>query len=375
MQRTYTEEERLTLLRQFMESGKSKTDFSRSVGLSAVSLSNWQERYGFPDPQTLEIIMKEKGIPSDVSSLQEELARLRREKRELEKALEKEKIRSLAFSTLIDLAESTYQLRCQVISTLSQKEVCENRRPSVSFLCDCLGISRQGYYKHTSEVCELDILRTSVVLYCRHILSDLMPRAGMKVLRKRKRPRTTDSRHGLRVYPDMLNTMPKFRAVSLGSMAVADITYVATSEGWAYLSLLTDAATRMIIGYSLRRTLETEGPLTALRMGLDFYAEHGVDLSRLIHHSDRGSQYCSKEYVDTLRGVKASISMTQTGDPLHNALAERMNNTVKNGWLFDCDDKDFGQVENMVRKAVTVYNNIRPHQALGMDTPARAAGM
>ena len=113
---------------------------------------------------------------------------------------------------------------------MSQKEVCENRQPSVSFLCDCLGISRQGYYKHTSEVCELDILRTSVVLYCRHILSDLMPRAGMKVLyhmcrekfgdkmrigrdqcyalfranglvqRKRKRPRTTDSRHGLRVY-------------------------------------------------------------------------------------------------------------------------------------------------------------------------------
>ena len=286
---------------------------------------------------------------------------------------------------------------------MSQKEVSENRHPSVSFLCDCLGISRQGYYKHTSEACELDILRTSVVLYCRHILSDLMPRAGMKVLYhmcrgkfgdkmrigrdqcyalfranglvQRKRPRTTDSRHGLRVYPDMLNTTPKFRAGLLGDMAVADITYVATSEGWAYLSLLTDAATRMIIGYSLRRTLGTEGPLAALRMGLDFYAEHGVDLSRLIHHSDRGSQYCSKEYVDTLRGVQASISMTQTGDPLHNALAERMNNTVKNGWLFDCDGMDFSQVEGMVRRAVDIYNNVRPHQALGMATPARAAGM
>lgn len=288
---------------------------------------------------------------------------------------------------------------------MSQKEVSENRQPSVSFLCDCLGISRQGYYKHTSEACELDILRTSVVLYCRHILSDLMPRAGMKVLyhmcrgkfgdkmrigrdqcyalfranglvqRKRKRPRTTDSRHGLRVYPDMLNTTPKFRAGLLGDMAVADITYVATSEGWAYLSLLTDAATRMIIGYSLRRTLGTEGPLAALRMGLDFYAGHGVDLSRLIHHSDRGSQYCSKEYIDTLRGVQASFSMTQTGDPLHNALAERMNNTVKNGWLFDCDGMDFSQVEGMVRRAVDIYNNVRLHQALGMATPARAAGM
>ena len=119
MQRTYTEEERLTLLRQFMESGKSKAEYSRSVGLSPVSLSNWQERYGFPDPQTLEIIMKEKGIPSEVSSLQEELARLRREKRALEKALEKEKIRSLAFSTLIDLAESTYHIKVRKNSDIS----------------------------------------------------------------------------------------------------------------------------------------------------------------------------------------------------------------------------------------------------------------
>ena len=64
--------------------------------------------------------------------------------------------------------------------------------------------------------------------------------------------------------------------------------------------------------------------------------------------------------------------MTQTGDPLHNALAERMNNTIKNGWLFECGDRPFGDVEELVAKAITVYNNIRPHQALGMKTPAKA---
>ena len=85
-------------------------------------------------------------------------------------------------------------------------------------------------------------------------------------------------------------------------------------------------------------TIEAEGPLKALRMAIDFYNRYNVDLSSLIHHSDRGVQYCSNLYVDMLKKHHINISMTQCGDPLHNALAERMNNTIKNGWLFDCED-------------------------------------
>lgn len=152
-------------------------------------------------------------------------------------------------------------------------------------------------------------------------------------------------------------------------MIVADITYVSTRDGWAYLSLITDAASRVIVGYALYKTLETEGPLQALEMAMSFYSRHNIDTSNLIHHSDRGIQYCSNKYVDKLKEHQISISMTQCGDPLHNALAERINNTIKNGWLFDCADESFEQISKRVEEAVYVYNYIRPHQGINMRTP------
>lgn len=89
----------------------------------------------------------------------------------------------------------------------------------------------------------------------------------------------------------------------------------------------------------------------------------------MIHHFDRGVQYCSYAYVEELKKNEIKISMTQTGDPLHNAMAERVNNTIKNGWLFDCDDCDFEQVKTKVEHGIEMYNNIRPHMAIGMITP------
>ena len=145
----------------------------------------------------------------------------------------------------------------------------------------------------------------------------------------RKRPRTTNSNHNYYIYPDLLNVAPKFVATRLGAMVVADITYVNTGQGWAYLSLLTDASSRAIVGYALYKTLETEGPLKALEMAISFYEKYHIDMSTLIHHSDRGVQYCSNKYVERLKEHQINISMTQCGDPLHNALAERINNTIK----------------------------------------------
>ena len=246
---------------------------------------------------------------------------------------------------------------------------------------------------------DVDILVSSIVLYSTELLK-LLPKAGMRELyaccvRKfgekmvigrdrcydvfranalcqrasRKRPRTTYSNHNYYIYPDLLNVTPKFVAAEFGFMVVADITYVGTREGWAYLSLLTDAASRAIVGYALYKTLETEGPLQALNMAIEFYAKHNIEMSTLIHHSDRGVQYCSNKYVEKLKDNQISISMTQCGDPLHNALAERMNNTIKNGWLFDCDNESFEQVSKRIENAVYAYNHVRPHQGINMKTP------
>lgn len=245
---------------------------------------------------------------------------------------------------------------------------------------------------------DVDVLCTSIVLYAQEVRKD-MPKAGMRELydlcrrkfgekftigrdqcygifrsnglcqRIRKCPKTTNSNHNYFIYGDLLNTTPKLRAVRFGQLCVVDITYVAVSSGWAYLSLVTDAASRMIVGWALNATLAKEGPIEAINMALAYYKEHGVDLSRLIHHSDRGVQYCCYEYVALLQVYSIQISMTQTGDPLHNALAERVNNTVKNGWLFDTDDKDIEEVRKLTEKAIELYNKVRLHQSLEMRTP------
>ncbi|PDP65388.1 IS3 family transposase, partial [Porphyromonas gingivalis] len=100
-----------------------------------------------------------------------------------------------------------------------------------------------------------------------------------------------------------------------------------------------------------------------------FYDQHQIDTTNMIHHSDRGIQYASKSYTDLLHGRGCRISMTQTGDPLHNALAERMNNTLKNSWHISSSKQSFDQALLSVEQAVRMYNEVRPHQALGAKTP------
>ncbi len=271
----------------------------------------------------------------------------------------------------------------------------------VKSLCGLLGISRQGFYKHQETDSEQDILVSSIVLYCRYLRQeDHLPQAGARELyelsrqyfsskftigrdrfyevlransfmlrRRRNRVRTTNSRHPYLIYPDLLNTFPKLTPDRNGVLMVADITYVHCAQGFAYLALLTDAYSRCIVGHCLYPTLETKGPLIALSRALKFYKECNIDIGGVIHHSDRGIQYACAEYVKSLRDNQIRISMTQSGDPLHNALAERMNNTLKNGWMFNQEKQDFKQVEQAIGQAVIMYNTARPHQALNMKTP------
>ena len=195
---------------------------------------------------------------------------------------------------------------------------------------------------------------------------DILRANGLMLRRRRYRPRTTDSRHSPRIYPDLLNTTPKLAPGKNGRLIVADITYVCYKDGFAYLSLLTDAYS-YIVGHSLYPTLEADGPLLALRKALDLYRTLRMDISGMVHHSDRGVQYASKDYVSLLRHNNVRISMTQDGDPLHNALAERMNNTLKNGWLFNDGTLSFVEAQKAINQDVLMYNTARPHQSLNME--------
>ena len=104
-------------------------------------------------------------------------------------------------------------------------------------------------------------------------------------------------------------------------------------------------------------------------MAIECFVRLDIDIVGMVHHSDRGVQYTSKDYVEMLLSIKAQISMTQTGDPLHNAMAERMNNTVKNSWLFNNGELDFIATGGSIANSIHMYNTARPHQALDMKTP------
>ncbi len=159
---------------------------------------------------------------------------------------------------------------------------------------------------------------------------DIINDYGLKVRLKVRKPRTTDSTHGLPTFP---NIIKDFIPTAPNQLWVSDITYITIwldeyTYIFCYLSLILDAYTEEIIGWSVGPTLEMTYPVEALRMALKRI--EGMTNINLIHHSDRGCQYASSEYVRLLQEHDIRISMTETGDPKDNAQAERINNTMKN---------------------------------------------
>lgn len=147
---------------------------------------------------------------------------------------------------------------------------------------------------------------------------------------------------------------------------VSDITYLKTDEGNCYLNLVTDVYSRKIMGYAIADTMDTEAMIKAYEMGLRNRKYPDLEL---IHHSDRGLQYCSKEYIALSRTHKVKVSMTENGDPYENALAERMNRTLKEEFGLGLKLKSKSQAYSLAQEAVHLYNNYRPHLSLKMNTP------
>lgn len=129
--------------------------------------------------------------------------------------------------------------------------------------------------------------------------------------------------------------------------------------------MVTDACSRKIVGYAIEDNMETDSMIAALRMAI----KQRHSKQQTIHHSDRGMQYCSKDYVELLTNNNIGISMTQNGDPYENALAERMNRTIKEEFGLDRLINTKQQVKNVIKQAVELYNNHRPHLSLKMQTP------
>lgn len=177
-----------------------------------------------------------------------------------------------------------------------------------------------------------------------------------------KAPRTTNSEHSLPVFTNLVKDMD---LTGPNQVWVSDITYIRTREDFAYLSLITDKYSRKVVGYHLGQTLEAQDTLKALNMAL----EQLPDGAFPIHHSDRGCQYCSHEYVKQLKDHDMPVSMTEENHCAENALAERMNGILKQEYFLNYEFRTVAQAGRAVDEAVRLYNMRRPHRSLKLRTP------
>lgn len=200
----------------------------------------------------------------------------------------------------------------------------------------------------------------------RDYLFDLLASHKMLIRRRKRNAVTTNSKHWMRKYSNLIKELAVIKPEQLW---VSDITYIRLTGGFAYLSLITDAYSKKITGYWLSKTLSAEGCLMALQMALKNRTHL---LHPLIHHSDRGSQYCSKEYVELLTNHNIAISMTENGDPYENAIAERVNGILKTEFRLCSNSVGFEDTRQLVAQSVKAYNELRPHASCNYLTPQQA---
>jgi putative transposase len=265
---------------------------------------------------------------------------------------------------------------------------------TIERLCECVDMSRQNYYaarrlrqrRKVDEALIVELVRRERQMQPRlggrkllHLLRGDLEEANVSigrdrffevlaendllVVRKPGRPRTTNSRHSLPVFHNLLDG----RELSSPNQAwVSDLTYIRTDEGFLYAALITDAYSRKIVGAHIGDSLEAEGCLIALDQALGDLPEG----QHPIHHSDRGCQYCCHAYVERLQDCGLAISMTEIMHCYENAMAERVNGILKQEYEMDRTFRTKAQAKKAFEQAVWLYNHRRPHLALEYRFPA-----
>jgi putative transposase len=263
---------------------------------------------------------------------------------------------------------------------------------SLSRCCRLFGVSRQAIYQANSRAEK----RSRELTQIKHLVQTVrmqMPRIGTRKLYfllkedirslwikigrdaffaylrsehllikpKKNYTKTTNSKHWLRKYPNLL---PEVKLERAEQVFVSDITYIKSRERTHYLSLVTDAYSRKIVGYKLSDDMSSENVVKALRMAINTRKTN----KPLIHHSDRGLQYCSSIYQTELKSNNITPSMTDGYDCYQNALAERINGILKQEFLLDkCNTAQ--ELEVLINESINTYNTKRPHLSLKMKTP------
>ncbi len=264
-------------------------------------------------------------------------------------------------------------------------------------MCKLFGITRQAYYKFQKRL-DRQQEQHSIILDLVQEQRYLMPRLGTKkvykiiqpklqekgikfgrdklftllreenqLVRKRKNfTKTTQSYHRFRKYKNLISELEITRPEQVW---VSDITYIRTKDGFLYLSLVTDAYSKKIKGFELSDNLKASSSKKALQQGLK---EREYPNMKLIHHSDRGFQYCSPEYIKELDDNEIDISMTTKYDPYENAIAERVNGILKSEFYMDQTFNNHKEAMREIKKTIMIYNSFRPHMSINYLTPNEA---
>jgi len=265
----------------------------------------------------------------------------------------------------------------------------------IDVLCRLFGKSRQAYYERTHNVAAVSLEEETILSLVREVRKDF-PRMGVRKLqvylqpkfesmriqigrdaffellyrnfmlvrRYRNKRKTTFSKHWMHKYPNLIKG---YTPEAPNRLWVSDITYIDIEDDVSYLSLITDSYSHKIVGWNLSRTLRSTGVLASLKMAFSHLSGKHPEL---IHHSDRGSQYCCMDYVKMLNLKSIRISMTESGDPRENAVAERINGILKTEWIYDRKPGSWQETVDFVGRIIDLYNNQRPHQSIGYKVPA-----
>jgi len=267
-----------------------------------------------------------------------------------------------------------------------------NYQESISTTCELLGFSRQVYYRAITSRQKRQAVAGDVIelvqririeqprlgtrkLY--HILKAELQDLGVgrdrlfailkanKMLIKSKRSYhiTTNPHHRFRKHKNLIEDKTVTRPEQVW---VSDITYVGNRQNPMYLSLVTDAYSKKIVGYHLDSTLQVDASLKALKSAI---RNRKYPNDKLIHHSDRGLQYCSDSYQELLSKNNITCSMTESYDPYQNAVAERINGILKQEFLINTQKLDISTMQKIVKQSITIYNTKRPHLSCNMLTP------
>lgn len=267
------------------------------------------------------------------------------------------------------------------------------RYTSIAKVCDCFNLTRDAYYKYLKRFKLRKIAENKVIALVK-VERKLQPRMGTRKLHeelldqfidyglkigrdslfdilrdhnmlvkpKKVSCKTTNSYHRFRTYKNLIKDLNIKRP---NQVWVSDITYIRTVNGFCYLALVTDLFSRKIVGYDVSDSLELAGCLRALKKALASI----LPAAGLIHHSDRGAQYCSNLYVDELKKNKINISMTEENHCYENAVAERVNGILKDEFYLDQCFFNTSHAKIATKNAIDIYNNKRLHLSLGFKTP------